>query len=45
MKFKNMEELIERANTNHYGLAAAVHTKDLDKANYLSNSLRAGTVW
>lgn len=45
MKFKNMEELIERANNNHYGLAAAVHTKDLDKANYLANSLRAGTVW
>ncbi|XP_052102174.1 aldehyde dehydrogenase, mitochondrial-like isoform X1 [Mytilus californianus] len=45
MKFKNIEELIERANTNSYGLAAAVHTKDLDKANYLINSLRAGTVW
>uniref|UniRef100_A0A194AMA0 aldehyde dehydrogenase (NAD(+)) n=1 Tax=Pinctada fucata TaxID=50426 RepID=A0A194AMA0_PINFU len=45
MKFKNMDELIERSHKTIYGLAAAVHTQDLDKAIYLSNSLRAGTVW
>merc|ERR1712198_185550 len=35
----------ERANTNSYGLAAAVFTKDVGNAIYMSNSLRAGTVW
>lgn len=45
MKFKGMESLISRAHDTVYGLAAAVFTKDLEKAIYLSNSLRAGTVW
>ncbi|KAK2815430.1 hypothetical protein Q5P01_025897 [Channa striata] len=45
LKFKTMEEAITRANDTKYGLAAAVFTKDIDKANYVSNGLRAGTVW
>uniref|UniRef100_K7F3M2 aldehyde dehydrogenase (NAD(+)) n=1 Tax=Pelodiscus sinensis TaxID=13735 RepID=K7F3M2_PELSI len=45
LKFKTIEEVIERANNSKYGLAAAVFTKDLDKANYVSQALRAGTVW
>ncbi|KAJ2949627.1 hypothetical protein O0L34_g15551 [Tuta absoluta] len=45
MKFSQMEEVVERANNTEYGLAAAVFTKDLDKANYLIQSLRAGTIW
>nr|XP_002128130.1 aldehyde dehydrogenase, mitochondrial [Ciona intestinalis] len=45
MKFKTMEEVIERANNTVYGLAAAVFTKDLNTAITVSNSVRAGTVW
>lgn len=45
LKFKSVEEVIERANDSMYGLAAAVFTKDIDKAHYISNGLRAGTVW
>uniref|UniRef100_A0A4X1TAD0 aldehyde dehydrogenase (NAD(+)) n=2 Tax=Sus scrofa TaxID=9823 RepID=A0A4X1TAD0_PIG len=45
LKFKTIEEVIGRANNSKYGLAAAVFTKDLDKANYLSQALQAGTVW
>lgn len=45
LKFKSLEEVITRANDTKYGLAAAVFTNDLDKANYVSNGLRAGTVW
>lgn len=45
LKFKTIEEVIERANDTKYGLAAAVFTKDINKAQYISNSLRAGTVW
>jgi aldehyde dehydrogenase (NAD+) len=44
-KFSTVEEVIERANRNNYGLAAAVFTTNLNNATYLSNSLRAGTVW
>ncbi|XP_041844105.1 aldehyde dehydrogenase, mitochondrial-like [Melanotaenia boesemani] len=44
-KFKTLEEAITRANDTKYGLAAAVFTKDIDKAHYVSNGLRAGTVW
>lgn len=45
LKFKTLEEVVTRANDSKYGLAAAVFTKDIDKANYVSNGLRAGTVW
>jgi aldehyde dehydrogenase (NAD+) len=45
LKFKDADEVIERGNKTFYGLAAAVWTKDLNKALKLSNSLRAGTVW
>lgn len=45
IRFKNLDEVIERGNKSKYGLAAAVSTKDLDKANYLVQGLRAGTVW
>ncbi|XP_002736989.1 aldehyde dehydrogenase 1A1-like [Saccoglossus kowalevskii] len=45
MKFKTIEEVIERANNTHYGLAAGVFTKDIDKALTISNALQAGTVW
>ena len=45
MKFKDMNELIDRANNTIYGLAAAVFTKDIDKMNTIASSIRAGTVW
>eukprot|EP01027_Heterolobosea_sp_BB2_P006902 GEZU01010340.1.p1 GENE.GEZU01010340.1~~GEZU01010340.1.p1 ORF type:complete len:384 (-),score=167.56 GEZU01010340.1:605-1756(-) len=45
IKFKTIEEVIERANNSNYGLAAAVFTKDITKAINVSNGLRAGTVW
>lgn len=45
LKFSSMEEVVERANRTIYGLAAAVFTKDIDKANYMSQALKAGTVW
>jgi len=45
IKFKTLEEVIPRANDTRYGLAAAVFTKDIDKAITIANSLQAGTVW
>jgi len=45
LKFKTEEEVIERANNTSYGLAAAVHTKNIKIATRVSNALEAGTVW
>jgi len=45
LPFKGMDEIIERANNTHYGLAAAVWTKDVQKAHRFAASVRAGTVW
>ncbi|KAL0270773.1 UNVERIFIED_CONTAM: hypothetical protein PYX00_008070 [Menopon gallinae] len=45
IRFKTMEEVIERANKTEYGLAAGIFTKDIDKAVYMMQGLRAGTVW
>ncbi len=45
MKFKDMDDLVERANKTMYGLAAAVWTRDIGKAHHIANNVRAGTVW
>jgi aldehyde dehydrogenase (NAD+) len=45
LKFKDVDEVIDRSNKTMYGLAAAVWTKDVTKALRMANSLRAGTVW
>lgn len=45
LKFKDVDEVIARGNRTFYGLAAAVWTKDLNKAFRVSHGLRAGTVW
>jgi len=45
LKFKTIEEVIERGNKTIYGLAAGIVTKDINIANRLSRSLRVGTVW
>ncbi|XP_028804971.1 aldehyde dehydrogenase family 2 member C4-like [Neltuma alba] len=45
MKFKTMEEAIKSANNTKYGLAAGIVTKNIDIANTVSRSIRAGTIW
>jgi len=42
-KFKTKEEVIRVGNSTTYGLAAAVHTKNLNTAIEVSNALKAGT--
>ncbi|SPA02334.1 Betaine aldehyde dehydrogenase [Cupriavidus taiwanensis] len=44
-RFRSEEEALRAANDTPYGLAAAVWTRDLDKANRMSRALRFGTVW
>ena len=45
LPFKSMDEVIERANNTSYGLAAAVFTKNIDKAHLFAKAVKAGTVW
>jgi len=45
MKFKTMDEAIERANQTSYGLAAGVLTKNIDTAFTFINAAEAGSVW
>ncbi|PGH17434.1 aldehyde dehydrogenase [Polytolypa hystricis UAMH7299] len=44
-KFTNEADAIKIANNTTYGLAAAVHTTNLNTAFRVSNALKAGTVW
>ena len=45
IRFRDLDEVVERANNTPYGLAAAVWTRDIGKAHAIANSVRAGTVW
>jgi aldehyde dehydrogenase (NAD+) len=45
LKFKSIDEVVQRGNATSFGLAAAVWTRDVTKAHRLAQSLRAGTVW
>lgn len=45
LKYKTLEEVIERANNTEYGLASGIVTKDINKALTYAQAVRAGSVW
>jgi aldehyde dehydrogenase (NAD+) len=45
MRFSDDEEAVALANGTDYSLAAAVWTRDIDRAHQMSDLLDAGTVW
>jgi aldehyde dehydrogenase (NAD+) len=45
LSFDDVDQVVELANQNEYGLASAVWTRDIKKAHMVSRRLRAGTVW
>jgi len=45
LTFDDVEQVVDQANSNPYGLAAAVWTNNVKKAHTVSRMLRAGTVW
>ena len=45
LTFDDVDQVIAQANTNPYGLASAVWTRDVKKAHLVSRQLKAGTVW
>ncbi|BHH82350.1 betaine-aldehyde dehydrogenase [Desulforhopalus sp. 52FAK] len=44
-KFREEEEVIQRANSSVYGLATGFWTRDPDRISRVSRQLRFGTVW
>lgn len=45
LKYRDVDEVIERANNTVYGLAASVWGRDLVQAQAIAQRLEAGTVW
>ncbi|MBC8167129.1 MAG: aldehyde dehydrogenase family protein [Bryobacteraceae bacterium] len=43
--FREMDELMSRANNTVYGLAAGIWTSNLSNAHRIAAELKAGTVW
>ena len=43
--FKDMDELVQRANATMFGLGSGVWTRDVSKAHRLAAAIRAGSVW
>ena len=43
--FDDENDAIHRANATEFGLAAAVFTRDVDRARRVSRQINAGTVW
>ena len=45
IKFRDMDELVRRANATTFGLGSGVWTRDVSKAHHLAAAIRAGSVW
>lgn len=45
LKFKTVEEVLQRANSTRYGLAAGILTQNIDLANQVTRAIKAGIVW
>uniref|UniRef100_A0A1B0EUA2 Aldehyde dehydrogenase domain-containing protein n=1 Tax=Lutzomyia longipalpis TaxID=7200 RepID=A0A1B0EUA2_LUTLO len=45
LKFKTLEEVIERSNATNYGLASGIVTNNLNTALVFAQAVQAGSVW
>lgn len=45
LKFKTLEEVIERANNSKFGVAAGILTYNIDNALWFAKYMRAGSMW
>ena len=45
LSFQSEEEVIERANNTHFGLAAGVFTKNIQRGHHVVDALDAGATW
>lgn len=45
MPFTEINDVLRRANNTPFGLGSGVWTRDINKAQYMSRGLKAGSVW
>jgi phenylacetaldehyde dehydrogenase len=45
MPWRDVDDLIEKANDSPYGLAAGIWTNDITAAHRIAGAVKAGTVW
>ncbi|MGA2528365.1 MAG: aldehyde dehydrogenase family protein [Acidimicrobiales bacterium] len=45
MSYRDIDEVIERANRTHFGLGASVWTRDAARGNSVARRMDAGTAW
>ena len=45
LKYRDIEDVIARANNTEYGLAASLWGKDVQRAERIARRIEAGTVW
>lgn len=45
LKFRDIDDVVARANATEYGLAASVWSNDVGQAKAIAERLEAGTVW
>ncbi|MFD0849300.1 aldehyde dehydrogenase family protein [Sphingosinicella xenopeptidilytica] len=45
LRFTEVEDVIRRANSSHYGLAATIWSRDTERAHEIARRLETGTVW
>ncbi|WP_176598885.1 aldehyde dehydrogenase family protein [Sphingobium aromaticivastans] len=45
LRFRDIDDVIDRANDTEYGLAASVWSADVEKAKQIAERIQAGTVW
>ena len=45
LSYTDVDEVINRANSTHFGLGASIWTEDLQQAEKLAERIEAGTTW
>jgi len=45
LKYRDIEDVIARANNTEFGLAGSVWSRDIEKAERIAQRLQTGTVW
>ncbi|GAB1605960.1 omega-crystallin [Argonauta hians] len=45
MKFKDLDEVIDRCNNTDYGIAAAIFSNDVNRIMTFTDAVHTGTVW